>query len=401
MSKKRKRNRPQARSGTTGGVAFLTTTEAWETLCVSGYTSLDQNPEIVTACRRIADLISSMTIHLMTNTDHGDQRVINELSRKLDIEPNRFMTRKQWMDSIVMNLLLYGRGNSVVKVHTRNGYLDDLEPVAPQRVSFQPEGYGYSVLIDGIRHDPDDVLHFTHNPDKSYPWKGTGFQTVLKDVAQNLKQAAATTNGFMSSKWKPSVIVKVDSLIDEFANQEGRKRLLDEYLSTSQAGEPWMIPAGTMEIEQIRPLSLADLAISDTIQLDKRTVASIIGVPHFVLGVGEFSKEEWNNFISNFIRPICRMIEQELTRKLLLSPQLYWRFNIHSLYSYDLKTISDVYSGLYVRGIVTGNEVRDKLSLAPREGLDELVILENYIPLNKIGDQLKLKQGGESNAGES
>ena len=41
------------------------------------------------------------------------------------------------------------------------------------------------------------------------------------------------------------------------------------------------------------------------------------------------------------------------------------------------------------------------MSLAPREGLDELVILENYIPLNKIGDQLKLKQGGESNAGES
>lgn len=393
MSRKSNRKKVNRRDDSGGkAVAFMTSMEAYDTLCCSGYTRLDKNPEILTACRKIAELISGMTIYLMANSDKGDQRIINELSRQIDITPNRYMTRKTWMEAIVMNLLLYGSGNSVVIPTTHEGILGDMIPVNPNIVTFTQDGYGYKVNINGIEYLPDNLLHFVMNPDSNYPWKGQGITTAVKDVANNLKQAATTEKGFMESKWKPSVIVKVDGMTEEFSSPAGRKKLLDEYIASSETGEPWMIPADQFEIEQIKPLSLADLAIKDTVELNKRTVAAIIGVPPFILGVGSYNSSEWDNFISGTIRPIARGIEQEMTRKLLISPKWYWKFNVASLYSYDLKTTADVYSNLYVRGIVDGNEVRDKLSMSPREGLDELVILENYIPLDKMGDQLKLKQ---------
>ncbi len=369
-------------------------------ICSQGYTRLDRNPEILTGCRKIAELVSSMTIYLMNNTEKGDARIVNALSRQVDITPNSYMTRKTWMDVIVMNLLLYGHGNSVVVPLTSNGMLGDMVPVSPSSVSFVPDGYKYRIYINGIEYDPSDILHFVFNPDPDRPWKGMGITTAIKDVANNLKQAAATEKAFMESKWRPSVIVKVDGIAEEFSSPKGRHRLAEEYLSTNETGEPWLIPADMFEVEQIKPLSLSDLAIKDTVELDKRTVAAILGVPAFVLGIGSYDAKEWDNFINSTIHSIAQGIEQELTRKLLVSPQWYWKFNIASLYSYDLKTTEEVYSGLYARGIVTGNEVRDKLSMAPMKELDKLIILENFIPVDKIGDQLKLKQGGGEKDGQ-
>lgn len=389
-NKNRNRQQVQARNQSNSLVQFLCGDD-YESIKVSGYTSLAENPEVLAGCRKIASLVSMMTIYLKENTSKGDIRIQNELSKKIDISPCSYMVRKNWVEKIVMDLLIYNRGNSVVWVHTHNGLMGDLEPLAPYRYSFRQNGHGYKINVDGIDHEPgDDLVHFVLNPDPEMPWMGRGLTTSLRAVANNLKQARATEKAFMESKWKPSIVVKVDALTDEFASPEGRKKLLDSYIKTTEIGEPWLIPAEAFDVKEVRPLSLADLAINDAVQLDKRTIASILSCPAFLLGVGEFSQSEWNNFINTTIKDIATILQQTMTRDLIINPKWYLEFNRWSLLSWDLSQVANVMGGYYDRGIVDGNEARSKIGLDPRDGLDELKVLENYIPIDMIGNQKKL-----------
>ena len=394
MSKRRKRRIEKRNDQRVNPIAvWMNDTD----ICVPGYTRLSDNPEIQTACLRIAEMIGSMTIYLMSNTEDGDKRIINELSRAIDITPNGNMTRSHWMTAIVMNLLLYGKGNSIVVPHTYNGILQSMEPISASRVSLMPVGSSYrdyKVLIDGVPRDPDGLMHFAYNPDPLYLWKGRGVTVTLKDIANNLKQGQKTINAFMSSEWKPSIIVKVDSLTDEFSSKAGRRKLIEEYVKPETPGEPWIIPAEQFEIEQVRPLTLADLAINDNITMDKKTVAAVIGVPPFLLGVGEFKRDEWNSFIQTKVRSIVQNIQQEMTRALIVSPRWYIAMNVWSLMDYDMKAVSDILLAGSDRGYVNGDEWRDRMHMAPA-GLKEYRILENYIPFDMSGNQKKLIQEGE------
>lgn len=369
--------------------------QQWQDMICNGYTSLENNPEVITAIEQIAQLIASMTIYLMQNTDRGDIRIKNKLSRIIDITPNAYQNRTNFIFWVTKTMLL--KGNAVVIPKTQEGFLQSLDPIRPDSVSIESNltGDGYNIQINGVTHDPKELLHFALNPGANEPYRGMGYSVALKNVINNLAQAQKTINGFLSSKWAPSLIINVDAMTEEFSSPDGRRKLLDNYVKTNERGEPWILPADAVQVEQVRPLTLADLAINDSVKLDKQTVAAIIGVPAFVLGVGEFKAAEWNNFISSRVKYFAAVIEQELTRKLLLSPELYFKFNARSLYRYDMKELADVANAEFTRGIMTGNEVRDWLGLSPLEGLDELKILENFINLDRIDDQSKLTGGNK------
>ena len=393
INRKKTRADPRRRS-----MICYTDASGFEDCTCDGYTSLSQNPEIVAAVNTIARLIGSMTIQLMENAEDGDVRVLNELSRKVDINPNSKMTRSGFIQWIVSTMLLSGDGNAVVYPRTERGLLLDLEPIPSAYVSFIPDGeWSYKVIIAGREFDPDDVLHFRVNPENYYPWLGSGYQVALGDIANNLKQATQTENGFMRSNWKPSLIIKVDAMTEELQSPAARSQIVHNYVETVNAGEPWVLPADHMTVEQVKPLTLSDLALADFVQLDKKTVAAILGVPPFVLGVGDFDRDAWNNFINTTIMPIAREMEQELTKKLLLNRNWFFRFNSWSLFSYSVTELVSAGAEMVDRMAMTRNEWRSWMNLPPRADMNELLALENYIPADRLGDQSKLLPNGGDN----
>lgn len=376
-----------------GNVIGMTTPDNWKVICSGLYKPVSQCGQVQACYRAYAKTISCMTVYLMRNGKNGDTRLRNALSDKLDIYPNNVLNRQTFMEYVVMSMLDYG--NQIIVPEYRNGLLDNLKLLPPSEVTLTATADdSYRVVWRGKTFRPDEVLNFPFNPDPVYPWKGRGFSASLADVVGSIRQADGTRKALLESP-TPSIIVKVDGLSDEFSSRQGRKNLAEQYLDSSENGRPWFIPAEAFSVEQVRPLTLNDLAIRDSLELDKRSIAAITGVPPFMVGVGAYNKDEYNGWLRTHVLAVAKVIEQEMTTKLLTSPELYVKLNSKSLMAYDMAELINVGSAMVDRMAMTRNEWRNLLDLAPNDDMEELLALENYIPANMLGQQKKLT-GGEN-----
>ena len=374
---------------------MLSGDDATNILLPSGYMPITKNDEVKKCIHKIADLVSSMTIMLMENGDNGDIRLKNELSKKIDVYPNNLMVRKNFIYKIVADMI--STGNSVVMPQVQNGLIDNLKIWDINGVSFHGNYEDYYIQYKLQKFDPSEVLHFVLIPDDLLPFKGQGFIPIIKDTIANLVQANATKTGFLQSKWRPSLIIKVESDAEGMQIKEEREKILNSYVGDTEHGEPWIVPASEIDVREVRPLSLQDLAIQESIELDKKAVASAFGVPPFMVGVGTFNKDEYNNFISSVIMPIAKVIEQEMTKKLVYKPTWYFRFNAKSLMQFNLAELTTHVKEMVAGGMINRNEGRNAFDYSPVDGLNEYVVLENYIPVADVGNQKKLKGGDQTN----
>lgn len=367
---------------------YLTKPDNFESYLSDNYIRLSDRPEVQTAVNFLADLVSNMTITIQENTEIGDKRINNNLSRVLDIEPNKKQTRKDFIFYIVKSMLL--TGNQIVQPqYDENRNLISLEIIDMKDVYFAISDNSYQIKIKDKYYDPKTFLHFRYKPLRSTPFLGKAITDNLESYLKNLVSADELRQTYLKGKYQPPVIISVSATSDQLASKKGRNKILNDYIETSEAGEPFIIPSSMMNVETVRPLTLKDIAIIESITIDKKTIASAFGVPAFVLGVGKYNQQEYNNFISRTVMSIAKTIEQEMTKKLIFNEKQYIKFNYRSLISYSVSEKAEIAKTLMPLGIINGDEARDLMGYTPI-GDKEYVMLENYIPKNKLDKQKKL-----------
>lgn len=384
----------RSRDAPMGSVAVVDTNK-WDLIFDEGYTTLYSCPEVAMCVDAIADLVSNMTLRILENTENGDRRIVNGLSRAIDISPNKYQNRKAYVYNIVSTMLTVGNGNCVVIPNfSREGELESLMPCKPSLVIFEDTSDGGYVIRYGEKvFQPDEVLHFAINTDPDRPWIGRGKAISLRSIVDCINQANATKRALQKSP-APSLVIRVDGLTEDLTGKDGRKKMINQYIDADANGEPWLIPAETFDLQQIKPLTISDLAIKENLELDQKRVAGIYRVPAFMVGVGEFRKEEYDNFITTVIMSFAQIIQQEMTCKLLYNPNYHISFNPRSLHSYSITELVSAGKELVDRMAMRRNEWRDWLGLSPDDDMNELLALENYIPADRLGDQKKLNGNG-------
>lgn len=355
----------------------------------AGYMRLLDSPEIGACIDRMVSLIATLPIYLMRNSELGDVRVHDALSRLVDVLPWRYGTRRDWIGWVLTTLLGEGDGNAVCLIRTEGGIPVELLPMPGAALEPINGGLDYRIYWRGSYYDPGDCLHCTLFPDPDYPWRGRGYRVKAGDVADSLAQASVTKSEYLRSEYKPPLIISVDADSD-LSDETSREKFEDAYIKRPP-GKPWIIPGGLISATTVKPLSLSELAIADTVSLDRKSAATIYGIPPFLVGEGTYNEQEYQAFIRGPVKYICEGIAQELTRKLCTDERCYFKFSARRLYNYDAQAITSIMLSMANQGLVDGNEVRAELDLPPREGLDELRALENYIPVDKSGDQKKLR----------
>ena len=367
-------------------------------VCPEGYHRLTDCPEYRAVVDAYAAVIGSATIYLMENGKQGDKRLHNALSRKIDIEPWSLGTRQIWVSWIVSTMLGEGDGNAYVLPHIdlNNGNLLDLEPMPGAVAQPIDSGRDYRVLWQGKLYPRDTVIPFRIYPDPDSPWRGRGWKASADNILKSLAQTEAVKSNLSSPDYQPPMIVYVDLDQDIFGDSE-REKFRHQYLEDVERGKPWVLPSDVAKVDRWQPLNLSDLAIKDGVELDRKALASLTGTPAFMLGVGAFNKEEYNNWIRSRVLPICQAITQPLTLCLLDNPKWYFVMPEKRLYNYTPMELVSMGLALADHGFANGDEVRDMAMLDPA-GLTEFRALENFIPYDMAALQNKLQpQTGGNN----
>lgn len=348
----------------------------------------------------IGDSVAVLPLDTYRYKDNWKYKEYNQLWNLLNIAPNSNMSASTMKKMIVQNILLKGNCYIYINRDTSNN-IQSLELLDSSDVQV--------VLVNGFKKyqqisttrlfDDFDIIHIMNYSVNGLVGVSTlSYASMSLATAYNSEEYASNFfagGGAMAGILKP---IAGTTLNDEKA--EKLKNSITDKLSANVDGgvsnSIIVLGAGV----EYQPISISpkDAQLLESRQFNILSIAQWFGVPPaklFDLSKATYASAEASqiDFLNSTLLPLLEKIENEIYRKIYLPVEYATtelKFDVQNLLRLDQNTQADVFTKYINSGIMTVNEVRERLNLNfPAVGGNRLFIGQNLQPLDNILNDIK------------
>jgi HK97 family phage portal protein len=359
----------------------------------------------VFACvRLITECIGTLplAVYKMTGKDREPVERSNALVRLLTRSPNPLQTPLEFVEQIVLNLLL--DGNAYCVIARIGGKVAALYPLAASQVDVEARNgsfvYHYTNPSGGkITYDAASILHVKlfGNGLKGLSPLGYASRAIenawaLQENSLKLAQAGNKPGGTL--------------MVDRVLKPEQREAVRANFKDLEEANTKLFVLEAGMKYEKLS-ITPEEAQMMEQRKFSVDDICRVYRVPsHMVNQSGSTSTwgsglEQMNlAFISYTLGPYLERIEQAFERSMLTDTEALTteiEFDIAPLTKADSKARSEYISSMTQNGVMTRNEAR---RLEGRAGVadanaDALTVQVNLTTLDKLGQTAPQPNGGQ------
>ena len=350
----------------------------------------------VWACVRLAsEAVGAMPINFYSLSPDGIRAPLRDHSLALlfaNHRPNSLQTRNEFMETMLINLMLHGNGYAR-KVTNKKGEIVSLLPLMAQQmqVSLDASGKRSYIYTEGgtvFALAQESVWHIPLMPSNGvmglsplqYGARAMGIAIAAEDRVSTL-----AANGF-----KPAGVLMIDKLLKPEQRDAIRKQFSD--LQEGQ-GDPLKVLEAGMKYQQIS-MSPKDVQLLETRRFAIEDIGRFYGTPSVLIN-DTAATSVWGSGISEIkegyytltLQPLLEKIEASI-KKWLLKPEERSTIDVEFDFSRFLrgnqKARVEANAAAVSGGLKTINEARASEGDPPVEGGNTIYVQAQMRPLSAI-----------------
>lgn len=323
------------------------------------------------------------------DTESGIKKIdtSNSLWQLLNYQPNSYMTRTEFLEFLVMSLVVYGNSYFAIKRNSA-GEVVSLMPLVASQMQVELVNneitYHYTDNKSYLKvYAPGSIWHTKRFGNGLVGLSPLGYAAKSIGIAQEADKRVAK---LASSGGKSTGVLTIDAAL----KPEQRENIRKEFIKMTEGPESGLhvLEAG-LKFQQTS-MSPSDMQLIENRRFQIEDIARFMGVPSVLINDTSASTT-WGSGIEQItqgfyklnLRPMLERIESSMKRHLM--PRDSWanidiEFDFDALLRADKKTRMESQAAAVNAGLMTPNEGRAAEGLEPKDGGDKIYLNSTLVP---------------------